>query len=156
MNSSASMPNALSDDEFADFLAACHKALLMKQNGFKQHIADADQWHYDMPSGRLQIGSQIFGMTPIGTYSSTYESWLWAWANDNFPPGARALASGIQALHGTTGFGVFLQPGISASASDVDDFVALAVHALGADGFFRCTSNEPSLYLAVHYLPLIS
>lgn len=150
------MPNVLSDDEFADFLSACHKVLLMKQNSFMLHIAGAEQWHYDMPSGRLHIGSQTFGMTPIGTYSSPYESWLWAWANDDFPADVRALASGIQALHGTTGFGVFLQPGISASLDDVDDFVALAVHALGADAFFRCTSNEPTLYLAVHYLPLVS
>ncbi|MFZ2269833.1 MAG: DUF6882 domain-containing protein [Azonexus sp.] len=148
----SSLPDSLSDDAFAEFQASCHRDLLSKQNHFKQHIAGASQWFYDMPSRRLEIGDSLFGMTPIGTYSSAYGSWLWAWANDDFPPEARALAAEIQTLHDTTGFRVFLEPGISAVEKDVDDFVALAVHALGADGFFRCNSNETSLYLAVHYL----
>jgi hypothetical protein len=150
------MPDSFSDDEFAEFLASCHRDLLSKQNGFKQQIAGASEWYYDMPSLSLQIGECVFGITPIGTYSSAYESWLWAWANDDFPPEARALASRIQTLHGTTGFRVFLEPGIGAGEKDVDDFVALAVHALRADGFFRSNSNETSLYLAVHYLPLVN
>jgi hypothetical protein len=53
-------------------------------------------------------------------------------------------------LHAVTGFQVFLDPGIEASAADAEDFAALAVHALDAIAFFRCPSEEPTLYLAVH------
>ena len=100
----------------------------------------------------LTIGDIVFGMTPIGTYSSEYGSWLWAWANEDFPPTARQAAERIRTLHDITRFRVFLDPGIKASPEDADDFVALAVHALDAAAFFRCPSPDPTLYLAVHDL----
>lgn len=100
----------------------------------------------------LTIDDIVFGMTPIGTYSSKYQSWLWAWANEDFPFTARKAAERIRTLHDITGFQVFLDPGIKASPADADDFVALAVHALDAIAFFRCPSPDPSLYLAVHDL----
>ena len=93
-----------------------------------------------------------FETTLIGTYSSEYQSWLWAWANEDFPEVARAASRQIQALYDVTGFRVFLNEGIGASTEDAQDFTALAVHQLDAIGFFRCPSDEagPVLYLAVH------
>ena len=49
-----------------------------------------------------------------------------------------------------TGFRVFIDEGIEASSMDAQDFTALAVHQLGAIGFFREASDSPALYLAVH------
>ena len=98
----------------------------------------------------LIIGSERFPITPVGTHSPEYQSWLWAWANEDFPPLARDAARQLQALHTLTGFRVFLNPGIAASAVDAQDFAALAVHLLGAIGVFRSPSDGPTLYLAVH------
>jgi len=145
--------DSLTDDEFAEFLATCRTALGEKQKSFKHRIVGGSSWFYDLAKLTLLIGEVEFGITPIGTYSSSYRSWLWAWANDEFPLPARDASARIQALHGTTGFCVFIEPGIDASASDADDFVALAVHALGAQGFYRCPSDGPSLFLAVHDEP---
>jgi hypothetical protein len=102
-----------------------------------------------MADGTLTIGGSVFGMTPIGTYSAAHDSWLWAWANEEFPAIARTASARIQSLHTVTGFRVFIDPGIKASSADVQDFTALAVHILGAIGFFRCPSDGPVLYLAV-------
>jgi hypothetical protein len=145
--------DSLTDDEFAEFLATCRTELAGKQESLKQRIVGGSRWQYDMAKLTLLIGEVEFAITPIGTYSSSYRSWLWAWANDEFSPLAREASARIQALHGTTGFRVFIEPGIAASASDADDFVALAVHALGAQGFYRCPSDGPSLFLAVHDRP---
>jgi hypothetical protein len=117
---------------------------------FERRIQGASRWSYEMVDGTLAIEDSFFGMTPIGTYSSAYNSWLWAWANEDFPAIARAASARIQALHTVTGFRVFLDPGIEASPTDAQDFTALAVHMLGAIGFFRCPSDGPVLYLAVH------
>ena len=63
---------------------------------------------------------------------------------------ARAASRQLQSLHSVTGFRVFMNPGIEASSQDAQDFAALAVHHLGAIGFFRNGSESPILYLAVH------
>ena len=143
---------SMSDEEFFAFLAACRDELAVKQAGFQWRIADASCWQYEMADGSLTIGETRFGMTPVGTFSPGYQSWLWAWANEDFPEAARAASRRIQALHAVTGFRVFLDPGIGASSADAQNFAALAVHQLGAIGFFRCPSEgtAPVLYLAVH------
>ena len=142
----------MSDEEFYSFLDACRDELTVKQTNFQKRIAGAGRWHYEMADSSLVIGEIEFGMTPIGTYSHEYQSWLWAWANEDFPEVARAASRQIQGLYDVTGFRVFLDEGIGASTLDAQDFAALAIHQLGAIGFYRCPSegDGPVLYLAVH------
>ena len=124
--------------------------LAVKQADFQRRIAGTSRWDYDMEDGSLTLGNMRFGMTPIGTFSAEFQSWLWAWANEDFPEAARADSRRVQGLHAVTGFRVFLELGAAASSSDAQDFTALAVHHLGAIGFFRCPSDGPVLFLAVH------
>lgn len=140
----------MSDEEFFAFLAACRDEMADKQSRFKQRVGGRTGWKYDMQDCSLTLGSERFRMTPVGTHSPEYQTWLWAWANDDFPEVARAASREIHSLHSVTGFRVFIDPGIEASAEDADDFAALAVHQLGAIGFFREASDSPTLYLAVH------
>ena len=146
---------AMSDEEFFAFLGVCRDELTVKQTDFQKRIANARRWHYEMAEASLTIGEMRFGMTLIGTYSPEYQSWLWAWANEDFPEVARAASRQIQGLYDVTGFRVFLDVGIGASTADAQDFAALAVHQLGAIGFYRCPSEGagPVLYLAVHEPP---
>jgi hypothetical protein len=144
---------SMSDGQFSAFLAACRNELAGVQARFQQRIRDAGQWFYDLSDCTLRIGGQSFSITPIGTYSAEYQSWLWAWANDEFPLLAREASKRLQTLHTVTGFHVFTNPGIGASANEADDFVALSVHSLGAIGFFRVPSESrqaSTLFLAVH------
>jgi hypothetical protein len=83
---------ALPDNAFDAFLAACRQELASKQERFQQRIAGAARWFYEMAVGSLTIGDTRFGMTPIGTYSAAHQSWLWAWANEAFPPVAKESA----------------------------------------------------------------
>lgn len=53
-------------------------------------------------------------------------------------------------LHTLTGFKVFLDPGIAASAVDADDLAPLAAHQLEAIGVCKSTSNNTTLYMSVH------
>lgn len=138
---------SLSDAEFFDFLAACRAELADKQRRFNERIAGAARWYYDMSNCSLNIGDERFGMTPIGTHSGEHQTWLWAWANEDFPAVAREASRGLQSLHALTGFRVFIDPGIAASAADAEDFTALAVHQLGAIGLFRSSSDSTTLYL---------
>lgn len=142
----------MSDEQFSAFLTDCRSKLATVQGRFGQRIAGAGRWFYDLSDCTLSIGDEVFSITPIGTYSAERQSWLWAWANEDFPLPARDVAKRLQDLHATTGFGVFANPGVEASASDADDFVAMSVHHLGAIGFFRVPSEDaaPTLFLAVY------
>jgi hypothetical protein len=139
----------MSDDEFFAFLNACRRELGALQSQFQERIEEGRPWSYDLADGTLRIGDESFPIVPIGTYSAEYNSWLWAWANEDFPLSSRETSKHLQSLHTLTGFQVFLDRGIGASASDAQDFAALAVHCLGAIGFFR-VPGTPILYLAVH------
>ena len=141
---------SMSDAEFFAFLAACRDELVDKQLRFQQRIADAGSWFYDLQDCSLTFDSERFAVTAIGTHSLEYQTWLWAWANEEFPETARAASRQLQSLHTVTGFRVFIDPGIEASSADAQDFATLAVHHLGAIGFFRDASDNPTLYLAVH------
>jgi hypothetical protein len=145
---------SMSDEAFFAFLAACRDELTAKQARFQQRIVGVRRWHYEMAGQSLTIGDISFGMPPIGTYSAEYESWLWAWANKDFPEVARTAARHIQGMHAVTGFKAFLDRDTGASAADAQDFATLAVHQLGPIAFFRCPSEgaAPVLYLAVHEL----
>ncbi|HOX07531.1 MAG TPA: hypothetical protein PK280_14110 [Planctomycetota bacterium] len=140
----------MSDQEFSAFLSTCRKELTDKQVRLQQRISGAKKWSYETADCSLTIGDERFPMTPIGTHSLEHQTWLWAWANEDFPPLARQASQRLQALHAVTGFQVFLNSGIGASTADAQDFVAMAVHQLGAIGFFRSPSNGPTLFLAVH------
>jgi hypothetical protein len=141
---------SLSDEEFFAFLAACRNELADKQARLQQLTQGAAHWSCELANRALTIGSKRFSMTPVGTHSLQHQTWLWGWANEDFPPLAREASRRLQVLHEVTGFRVFLDPGIAASSEDAQDFTALAVHQLGAIGFFRSPSDGPTLYLAVH------
>lgn len=141
---------SLSDEEFLAFVRDCQDELSGKQARFQERIAGFTRWHYDMADGSLLLGETRFGMTVIGSYSPRYESWLWGWANEEFPETARADSRRIQGLGDVTGFQVFQDPGLSASVDDAEVFTALAIHQLSAIGRFRCPGEESELFFAVH------
>jgi hypothetical protein len=142
-------PDSFSDDEFFAFLDTCRKELDAKQAEFNALLAAETQWHYDLNTGRFSVGECVFPITAIGTHNENLQTWLWAWANDAFPPAAREASSAIRSLYNLTGFKVFDVPGINASSLDAQDFTAFAIHTLEAIGFYRCP-DEATLYLAVH------
>lgn len=145
-----SVAGTLSDEEFFAFLDVCRRELATKQLLFQQRIAGCDRWFYDLADNSLTMGHLRFAITAIGTWSPEYQTWLWAWANPDYPTIARDASRKLQSLFDTTGFRVFVTEGIDASSTDAQDFAALAIHQLDGIGFFRCPSKGPTLYLAVH------
>ena len=90
---------SMTDAEFFAFLSACRDELADKQLQFQQRIAGAESWRYDLEDCSLTMGSERFPVTPVGTYSLEYETWLWAWANEEFPEAARTASRQLQSLH---------------------------------------------------------
>lgn len=142
--------NSLTDNEFLVFVDACRKELETKQEAFLKRIAGCNRWFYDLADNSLTLGTLRFRITAIGTFSPEYKTWLWAWANPDYPEAAREASSRIQSLYAVTGFRVFTSEGIEATSADAQDLSAMAIHQLDAIGLFKCPSEGPTLYLAVH------
>ncbi len=142
---------SLTDEQFFAFLQACRDELAAKQAQFNVRIAGASRWQCELADGTLAFDGQLFPVTAVGTHSAEQQTWLWAWANDSFPPLAREASRRIQALFDRTGFRVFLDEGMPAKSIDAQDVTAMAIHELGAIGMYRVPSEGgPTLYLAVH------
>ena len=142
---------SLTDEQFIEFLRACRDELADKQEQFQERIASSARWQCELGDGTLSLDAETFPVTAVGTHSAEQQTWLWAWANDSFPPQARAASRRIQALYDRTRFHMFLDEGMPAKSIDAQDLTAMAIHELGAIGMFRVPSQDgPTLYLAVH------
>jgi hypothetical protein len=150
--SKALKSGSMSDEQFSAFIAVCRDELTRLQSQFQERIRGSGQWFYNLSDCTLRIGDISFPITPIGTHSPERQSWLWAWANEEFPLRAREASKSIRALQTLTGFRAFTSPSIGASDSEAQDLAALAVHCLGAIGIFR-VPGTPTLFLAVHATP---
>jgi hypothetical protein len=139
----------MSDEDFSAFLAHCRAEFAARQSRLLPRITAAATFSYDLNDCSLTLGEEHFTIIPVGTHNASLQTWLWAWANDSFPPAARESSRRLQGLFQTTGFRVFLDPGITATSTDAQDFTAIAVHHVNAIGFFRKTSNDVTLYLAI-------
>lgn len=139
----------MSDEEFFCFLQMCRDQLEARQPKIEEISPLGSAWSFDLAEGTIQFHAGVFPITAIGTHRDEYGTWLWAWANDDFPAVAKSASKRLQALHGVTGVQVFLDPGIAATSKDAQDFAAMAVHCLGAVGMFR-VPGAPTLHLAVH------
>jgi hypothetical protein len=141
----------MTDEQFSELVMLCNEEFATKQQKFQIWIASSEKWFYDLEDCSLTIGNMQFRITPIGTYSKTSETWLWGWANPEFPPHAIEASSRLKSLYDITGWSVFENQGTNASSADAQVFSALALHVLDAVGLFKCGGEgEPMLYLAVH------
>jgi hypothetical protein len=145
-------PGEMTDEQFEAFLEACRAELREKQASFTQRTGNYGKWSYDLSTERLTLGEETFAIVAVGSHSPSHETWLWGWANEDYPQNARSAAQQIQQLFELTGFRVFTDPGCPASSLDAQDFTALALHQLGGCGMFRIPSKRedgPTTYLAV-------
>lgn len=143
---------------FDRFLAGCTAALEQKQADLRvEHGLDEHcRWLFDEHEGILSIrggdGRQRvrFAVTPIGTFSSTQESWKWAWANGHLHPPLRDRAAALKALHERTDYDCFIdaEP-FPADVGMAWELAAAAVEELGALGCYRAPHRETWLFLAL-------
>jgi hypothetical protein len=142
----------MSDREFADFLSACRAELGRKQAEIAEHLGRGP-YAYDIDQGLLTVGGGTYSITVIGTYCVSRRTWLWGWANDSYSDAARERSASLKGLRDVTGFQVFADEGVVATASDAMDLVATAVHYLDAAGYWQEDFTDLQVFLATQALP---
>ncbi len=139
----------MTDDQFMQFIANCHRELSDKQSTFWPMISESKHWQYELGDCSIQFDDSSYPIVPIGTFHQAHGTWMWAWAHTEFPEAARSRSQEIQRLKDSTGFHIFLDAAFPVQPEEVNDIVALSIHQLDAIGFFVSRSDEPTLYLAV-------
>lgn len=142
------------DKSFDALLQESLSEYAQKQEAFTETIAPFNSWHIDEEAASLSLtgdGKQdaSFQLTPIGTYLPESESFAWAWANEAFPESSRHKASRITELIGRTGYRIFEVPQFLATATDIDELCALALHVLNGSAVFKTKSNVPWVFYVV-------
>ena len=138
----------MSDREFADFLSACRAELDRKQVEIAEHLGQGP-YQYDIDQGLLTVGGAAYSIAVIGTYCVSRRTWLWGWANDSYSDAARERSAPLKGLRDVTGFQVFADEGVVATASDAIDLVATAVHYLDAPGYWQEEFTDLQVFMVI-------
>ena len=139
----------MSDHEFAGFVSVCRAELDAKQAEISERLGRGP-YSYDIDQGVLAVGGVSHSISVIGTYCISRRTWLWGWANDSYSDAARECSASLKGLRDVTGFQVFADEGVVATASDAIDLVATAVHYLSADGYWQEDFTDLQVFLAIH------
>jgi len=142
------------------FLADCTQALKARHDDLEARfgLAAMTRWQFDDHEGTLTFfrdGRAVlcFDVTPIGTLSTTQDTWKWAWANDKLHSPLRQRAEPLRALRAHTDFDCFGDPEpFPADEVMAWELAAAAVAELGALGCYRAPNRETWLFLALDAL----
>lgn len=148
----------MNEIEFDSWLATCTAALEHKQGILRAEygLGESGRWLFDEHEGVLSIieaDGRVrvrFAVTPIGTYSSSQDSFKWGWANGHLHQPLRDRAMVLKALHAKTDYECFvISEPFPADAGMAWELAAAAVEELGALGCYRAPHRETWLFLAL-------
>ncbi|WP_328719531.1 hypothetical protein OHT52_08570 [Streptomyces sp. NBC_00247] len=109
-------------------------------------LGSADRWDLDQTTGTITWTFPDKTATApaqiLGSFSSTSNSWLWAWANPSILPGMSRDARGFQDWAEANGHPGLAQPKIEADATVAATLAALAVRVTEATGYYRSQGSS--------------
>jgi len=153
----------MTDEEFDAFVATASEALSVKQTALERRYAlgRRAQWDFDAVTGTLRFSDtsgtpQVEAkVTPIGSYSTTTQTFRWAWSNPSAPEPARAQAARLRELFDVTGIEVFREETFEADEQMAWELAAMAVAHLSAEGAYRGIARHLFLFLAIDEIHLL-
>ena len=145
----------MNNKEFEEFKQRCIKYLIEKQKVFNEEIKNYTKFYYDLKLMQLELKSfwqkRKYRITVIGTYSTVYSSWLWGWANKDFPDNCTNDSLQLKKLYLKTQYNIFDDEGIKCSSIEADELSAISINFLNAKGLYKVKDQEPWLFLAVYW-----
>jgi hypothetical protein len=148
----------MNEEEFFQLLEQCSEELRHKQAIVEAQygLRHLNRWHLDQNQQALlflntegKVSTQ-FPVTPIGTYSSSKETWKWAWANPFIAKPLQEKAAPLKALYEKTDFELFTdKEEFSVDEGMAWELAAISVQHLNAIGCYRAPNKETFLFLAL-------
>lgn len=146
----------MTGEEIKKWTEKCLEELEVKQKKLKEDfgLGDLDGYQLDREKAVLVFEKEgqpvcSFKVIPIGSLVPDRENWLWGWANKSLSEHMRDMAGELKGLREETGFNLFEIESFKADRALAQELSALAVHYLGADGFYRVSGDKTVLYLTL-------
>ena len=144
------------DESFADLVSRSFKHLKAVQKTFMEtfKIDDHERWDWHQETGKLIFSHENKPVVEcdidfVGTFSSSSNTWMWAWANDSFPENIKAKSREIRNLgeeERTLKLASAIWP---ADPVDGWEMTAIMAKSIGAIGAYRTPSENGFVYMIV-------
>jgi len=130
------------------FLDQCYEELEKKQFYLKAEfgIGYCEKSEMDWERGILKFKENstvklMAKITPLGSYSTTNSTWMWAWEYPFIPDTLKEKAEQIKELGSITGLKIFETQIFPAASETAWEIAAMACHHLKSMGCYRAAAG---------------
>jgi hypothetical protein len=140
--------------EYSEFLHhAVHSLKALNddcENKFQ--LSKWPRYDYDLNSGTLTFSKDrkpkvVAYIQVVGTTSSKSNTWLWAWANQHFPPKVVQDMERVRAFGNAESLPQLTEEQMTDSEYLGWEMTAVAAYILGSKGAYRCPSDNGYIYV---------
>ena len=146
----------MTEQQFEEFLDNCYDEMEIKQKQLLDNysISSYTNYWFKGEEGILQFknGDDVmmeFKVSPIGSWSSASDSWMWAWANKSLTEENRQTAMALKGLTEHTGLDTFERPVIEGDEGLAHELVAMAIHHMGGIGMYIMPHENLKVFVAL-------
>jgi hypothetical protein len=132
---------------------AVHQLMALNEECEKAFkISSWPRWNYDLDEGTLTFSRNekpgiIASIQVVGSTSKSGKTWLWAWANSNFPSNVKDPVAAVRAFGDAEAIPI-LTEGSSPDDEHIGwEMTAVAAKILGSKGAYRCPHESGIVYV---------
>lgn len=137
---------------YKQFASKSCKDLQRTQDAFREkyNISGYDSWFYTQASEILRLYSDdkevFFKYLPIGTFSRTTSTWMWAWANENSIEPSKLRTLEIKDFGQKKGYEKLSNHHFDGDEYTGWELTSIAYKILGGIGTYRVVSGHLEIY----------
>lgn len=155
MNGEGSMEN-MSKEQFGQMIRDCYREMEEKQEKLIQKYGVdkyAKCW-FDFDTNMLKfyrgnkVGLELKAYA-LGTWTPSDGTWLWAWADPDFPQTVKEGQEKLKELYGNDKTGLFKSRGFVGNENKVYEAVSITLKQMNAMGVYKIDYKNSKLYLAI-------
>ena len=139
--------------DYIEFIGNATEVFNEEQDRFRLHfqLDDYTNWFYDQATELLTLSSEDteinFKYIPVGTYSTTSETWMWAWHNSSSIEKSKDQTFRIKAFGAEKGYNKLIEGCFKSDEYAGWEFIAIAHQILGGIGGYRVESENLEIYM---------
>jgi hypothetical protein len=148
--------------EFDQFIHLCYQELEKKQFYLKAEfgIGYCEKSEIDWLGGILKLKETstvklIAKITPIGSYSTTNSTWMWAWEYPSIPASLKQKCEGIKELGRIARREIFAASIFQTEPETAWEIAAIACHHLKSMGCYRAAFGGVWVFVTIDELETV-
>ncbi len=155
---------AVSTDEFAALAYEACERCTVRQDAARdawEKFASGKRWHFDAETDTIRFFDSPTGETVVadvtitGSFSKKSDTWLWAWANQNYAESARAAMNPVRVFGEVRGIEQFQNGHWSAEEVDAWEVTQIAADLLGASAIYCAPMEHMLVFMLLDNFQLV-